>query len=105
MSKSDQTSKPKPVILTCAQPTGQLTLGNYLGAVRNWSDMLDDYECFFGIVDLHAITVPPKPSDLRQNVYSCIAQYIACGLDPKNATNSYNPMLLDILNLPGFLPV
>ena len=83
MSKSDQTSKPKPVILTCAQPTGQLTLGNYLGAVRNWSDMLDDYECFFGIVDLHAITVPPKPSDLRQNVYSCIAQYIACGLDPK----------------------
>ena len=83
MSKSDQTSKPKPVILTCAQPTGQLTLGNYLGAVRNWSDMLDDYECFFGIVDLHAITVPPKPSDLRQNVYSCIAQYIACGLDPQ----------------------
>jgi len=83
MSKSDQASKPKPVILTCAQPTGQLTLGNYLGAVRNWSDMLDDYECFFGIVDLHAITVPPKPSDLRQNVYSCIAQYIACGLDPK----------------------
>ncbi len=45
--------------------------------------MLDDYECFFGIVDLHAITIAPKPSALRQNVYSCIAQYIACGLDPK----------------------
>ena len=44
--------------------------------------MLDDYECF-GIVDLHAITVPYKPADLRQNVYSCIAQYIACGLDPE----------------------
>ena len=73
----------KPVILTCAQPTGKLTLGNYLGAVRNWSAMLDDYECFFGIVDLHAITVPYKPADLRQNVYSCIAQYIACGLDPE----------------------
>jgi tryptophanyl-tRNA synthetase len=76
-------SKPKPVILTCAQPTGNLTLGNYLGAVRNWSTMLDEYECFFGIVDLHAITAPPEPAVLRQNVYSCIAQYIACGLDPK----------------------
>jgi tryptophanyl-tRNA synthetase len=74
--------KPKPVILTCAQPTGNLTLGNYLGAVKNWSNMLDDYECYFGIVDLHAITVPPKPATLRQNVYSCIAQYIACGLKP-----------------------
>jgi tryptophanyl-tRNA synthetase len=74
--------KPKPVILTCAQPTGNLTLGNYLGAVKNWSNMLDDYECYFGIVDLHAITVPPEPATLRQNVYSCIAQYIACGLEP-----------------------
>ena len=84
MNNTETSSKPKPVILTCAQPTGILTLGNYLGAVRNWSKMLDDYQCFFGIVDLHAITVPPKPSELRQNVYSCIAQYIACGLDPEN---------------------
>ena len=83
MNDTQIASKPKPVILTCAQPTGKLTLGNYLGAVRNWSAMLDDYECFFGIVDLHAITVPYKPADLRQNVYSCIAQYIACGLDPE----------------------
>jgi tryptophanyl-tRNA synthetase len=83
MNDTQKASKPKPVILTCAQPTGKLTLGNYLGAVRNWSAMLDDYECFFGIVDLHAITVPYKPADLRQNVYSCIAQYIACGLDPE----------------------
>ena len=82
MNNKETPSKLKPVILTCAQPTGNLTLGNYLGAVRNWSEMLDDYECFFGIVDLHAITVPPKPAVLRQNVYSCIAQYIACGLDP-----------------------
>ena len=82
MNNKETPSKLKPVILTCAQPTGNLTLGNYLGAIRNWSEMLDDYECFFGIVDLHAITVPPKPAELRQNVYSCIAQYIACGLDP-----------------------
>ena len=83
MDKNSTSGKPKPVILTCAQPTGQLTLGNFLGAVRNWSTMLDDYECYFGIVDLHAITVAPKPSVLRQNIYACIAQYLACGLDPK----------------------
>lgn len=75
--------KPKPVILTCAQPTGVLTLGNYLGAVRNWSEMLDLNECYFGIVDLHAITTPSEPAILRQNVYQCVAQYIACGLDPQ----------------------
>ena len=85
MDKNANSGKPKPVILTCAQPTGNLTLGNYLGAVKNWSSMLNDYECFFGIVDLHALTVPPKPSTLRQNVYSCIAQYIACGLDPQKS--------------------
>ncbi|MDA7822678.1 tryptophan--tRNA ligase [Opitutales bacterium] len=83
MDKNATSGKPKPVILTCAQPTGNLTLGNYLGAVKNWSSMLDDYECYFGIVDLHAITLPPKPSVLRQNIYSCIAQYLACGLNPK----------------------
>lgn len=83
MDQKTPPGKPKPVILTCAQPTGNLTLGNYLGAIRNWSQMLDDYECFFGIVDLHAITIPPEPSVLRKNVYSCLAQYLACGLDPE----------------------
>ena len=51
MSEAD-----KKVILTCTQPSGQLHLGNYFGAIRNWADMLDPYECFFGIVDQHAIT-------------------------------------------------
>ena len=78
MSMSDA----KPVILTCAQPTGVLTLGNYLGAVKNWATMLDDYECFFGVVDMHAITVKYTPAELRKNTLSCVAQYIACGLDP-----------------------
>ena len=72
----------KKVILTCAQPTGKLTLGNYLGAVRNWATMLENHECYFGIVDLHAITTPANPATLRQNVFDCVAQYIACGLDP-----------------------
>ena len=82
MSENESLSKPKSVILTCAQPTGNLTLGNYLGAVRNWSEMLDRHECYFGIVDLHAITTPSEPAVLRQNAYQCVAQYIACGLDP-----------------------
>ena len=81
--KSDIPKENKPIILTCAQPTGKLTLGNYLGAVRNWADMLDQHECYFGIVDLHAITTPSHPATLRQNVFDCVAQYIASGLDPQ----------------------
>ena len=75
----------KPVILTCAQPTGGLTLGNYLGAVRNWSRMQADHECYFGIVDMHSITMPCVPAELRRNTLSCLAQYIACGLDPEKS--------------------
>ncbi|MEO0510231.1 MAG: tryptophan--tRNA ligase [Verrucomicrobiota bacterium] len=78
-------SDEKPVILTCAQPTGVLTLGNYLGAVKNWATMLDDYNCYFGVVDLHAITVKYTPAELRKNTLSCVAQYIACGLEPERS--------------------
>jgi len=72
----------KPVTLTCAQPSGVLTLGNYLGALRNWATLLDSSECFFGIVDMHSITAKTVPADLRKNSISCLAQYIACGMDP-----------------------
>ena len=75
-------SSEKKVVLTCAQPTGFLHLGNYLGAVSHWTSMLDNYQCFFGIVDQHAITVPYTPADLRKSSLTCLAQYIACGLDP-----------------------
>lgn len=78
-------SDTQPVILTCAQPTGGLTIGNYLGAIKNWADMLESNNCFFGIVDLHAITVDYTPAELRKNTLSCVAQYIACGLDPKKS--------------------
>jgi tryptophanyl-tRNA synthetase len=72
----------KKVILTCAQPTGHLHLGNYFGAIRNWAAMIDEFECFFGIVDQHAITLPYVPAELRQATYRNLALYIACGLDP-----------------------
>ncbi|MFM7743488.1 MAG: tryptophan--tRNA ligase [Verrucomicrobiota bacterium] len=82
MSETSEKKPSKPVVLTCAQPTGRLHLGNYLGAVLNWGRMQDDHECYFGIVDQHAITVPYVPAQLRENSYSCLAQYVACGLDP-----------------------
>ena len=75
----------KPVILTCVQPTGKLHLGNYLGAVRNWAAYQDDYDCFFGLADMHAITVPQVPAELRKSTLECAAIYLACGLDPKRA--------------------
>jgi tryptophanyl-tRNA synthetase len=82
MSETCEKKPAKPVVLTCAQPTGRLHLGNYLGAVLNWGRMQDDHDCYFGIVDQHAITVPYVPAQLRENTYSCLAQYVACGLDP-----------------------
>jgi tryptophanyl-tRNA synthetase len=78
-------SEEKSVILTCAQPTGVLTIGNYLGAIKNWATMLDDFNCFFGVVNMHAITVKYTPAELRKNTLSCVAQYIACGLDPERS--------------------
>jgi tryptophanyl-tRNA synthetase len=67
------------------QPTGNLHLGNYLGAIRNWISMQNDYECIFCIVDMHAITVPQKPDELRQATREVAAAYIACGIDPKKS--------------------
>jgi len=76
----------KGTVLTCVQPTGQLHLGNYLGAIKNWVNYLDDYECLFGIVDMHAITMPYIPAELRRNTLDCVAQYVACGLDPEKCS-------------------
>lgn len=75
-------SPEKPVVLTCAQPSSRLQLGNYLGAIRRWTRFQDSHECFFGIVDLHAITISQNPAELRHNCLSLLAEYIACGLDP-----------------------
>jgi tryptophanyl-tRNA synthetase len=68
------------------QPTGNLTICNYLGAIKNWAQMQDDYECVFCIVDLHAITVPQDPKELKEACERNLAMYIASGLDPKKST-------------------
>ncbi|MDR3273992.1 MAG: tryptophan--tRNA ligase [Puniceicoccales bacterium] len=73
----------KKVILTGMQPTGKLHLGSLLGATNNWRRMLDGYDCLFFLADQHAITMPHIPAELRKNTVDCVAQYIACGLDPE----------------------
>ncbi|WP_295687446.1 tryptophan--tRNA ligase, partial [uncultured Nevskia sp.] len=65
-------------------PSGRLTLGNYLGAIKNWLPLSKDYDCHYMLVDLHAITVRQDPAILRERCYEFLALYIACGLDPKD---------------------
>jgi tryptophanyl-tRNA synthetase len=76
----------KKRILSGIQPTGNLHLGNYLGAIRNWVDLQEDYDAFLFMADLHAITVPHDPKLLAENTYKVAATYIACGIDPEKAT-------------------
>ncbi|QXM07037.1 tryptophan--tRNA ligase [Crassaminicella indica] len=76
----------KKVIFSGAQPSGKLTLGNYLGALKNWVALQDEYNCYYCIVDLHAITVPQEAKVLRKNTIDALAQYMACGLDPEKST-------------------
>jgi len=76
----------KPVLLSGIQPSGTLTLANYIGAIRNWVDLQHDYECLFTLVDLHAITVRQDPAELRERCYQFLCLYIACGIDPEQNT-------------------
>lgn len=78
--------KDKKVVFSGVQPSGMLTLGNYLGAIRNFSAFSDEYKCYYCVVDEHAITVRQNPADLRRRTYETLALYIACGLDPKKNT-------------------
>ena len=76
----------KPIVLSGAQPSGQLTIGNYLGALRQWDQMQDDYDCLYCIVDLHAITVRQDPKALREASLDSLALYLACGIDPARSS-------------------
>jgi len=76
----------KKQILSGIQPSGILTLGNYLGALRNWVKIQDEYDCKFFVADLHSITVNQEPETLRKNIKSVIMQYLACGIDPEKNT-------------------
>lgn len=73
----------KKRIFSGVQPSGCITIGNYIGAIKNWVDLQNDYDCAYCVVDMHAITVPQKPADLRKRCMDFLTQYIACGLDPE----------------------
>ena len=76
----------KKIMLSGVQPSGDLHLGNYLGPMRHWPKMIEEYDCYFFMADLHTITVRQDPAALRRRVLTQVAQYIACGLDPEKCT-------------------
>ena len=79
----------KPIVLfSGAQPSGELTIGNYMGALRQWVQMQDDYDRIYCIVDLHAITVRQDAEKLRKATLDTLALYLACGIDPEKAPSS-----------------
>lgn len=81
---NEETAKKR--VLSCIQPSGLLTLGNYLGALKNWAAMQDEFDCTFAVADLHAITVRQEPAKLRSQIYSTFAILLALGIDPDKNT-------------------
>ena len=73
----------KKSMLSGIQPSGELTLGSYLGAIKNWGARADEYDCYYFMADMHTITVRQNPADLRRRTLTQLAAYIACGLDPE----------------------
>lgn len=84
----------KKIIFSGVQPSGNLTLGNYLGAIKNWVDIQHDYHCIYAMMDLHTITVRQNPADVRRRTLEVLALYLACGIDPEETilfVQSHNP--------------
>lgn len=89
-------NKEKQIVLSCIQPSGSITLGNYLGALKNWVKMQqsDEYNCFYALADLHTITVRQVPADFKKNILSAYALILACGIDASKSPffiQSHNP--------------
>ncbi len=78
-------SKTLPTIFSGIQPTGNLHIGNYLGSIANWIDLQNENKCLFGIMDLHSITVPQNPTELKNNILETAIVYLASGIDPKKS--------------------
>ena len=73
----------RKILYSAVQPTNNLTIGNYVGAIKNWVNLQNDYDCYFSIANMHAITVRQVPAELRQRTLSVLALYLACGVDPE----------------------
>ncbi len=82
----EETNQKKKVLYSAVQPSGNLTIGNYLGAIKNWVNLQNDYDCFYAMADMHAITVRQNPATLRQKTLELAALYIACGVSPEKCT-------------------
>ena len=82
----DEKTAPKKVMLSGIQPSGDLHIGNYLGAIKNWAERAEQYDCYYFMADMHTITVRQDPAALRRRTLEQLAQYIACGLDPQKNT-------------------
>lgn len=80
-NKTIETPKKKEIVFSAIQPSGTITLGNYLGALRNWVTMQDEYDCIYSLADLHTITVRQNPAQMRKNIIEAYASVIACGID------------------------
>src|SRR5574344_97019 len=76
-----ENEKKKEVVFSAIQPSGTITHGNYLGAVRNWVKMQDEYNCIYALADLHTITVRQEPATMRKNILDAYASIMACGID------------------------
>jgi len=86
METTPKTPEKRQVIFSGIQPTGVMTLGNYIGAIQNWVALQEDYNCVYSVVDLHSITIRQDPKALRENTLRCYALLIACGVDPARCT-------------------
>jgi tryptophanyl-tRNA synthetase len=75
----------KPIIFSGIQPSGNLNIGGYIGSIKNWIKLQNDYNCLFSLVDLHTITIRQDPKILRQRLYDFLTLYLACGLNPKES--------------------
>ena len=91
----------KQVIFSAIQPSGTITLGNYLGALKNWVALQDDYDCIFSLADLHTITVRQDPAKFRKNALEAYALLLACGIDPKKSIFSSRATFPRMLSWPG----
>lgn len=94
----------KKTIYSAIQPSGMLTLGNYLGALRNWVMLQNEYDCIYTVADLHAITVRQQTPAFRKQILETYALLIAVGVDPEKACFSFNPMLRLTVSFLGYFP-
>lgn len=82
----------KQIAFSAIQPSGTITLGNYLGAIRNWVTMQNEYNCIYALADLHTITVRQEPAQMRKNILDAYASILACGIDTERAFSSFRAM-------------